>query len=182
MEFYNEEELERARLYKLFSSIFMKEPPDEILIQIKDIFGIKINDTPYGIRLDFTHLFSEPAGHLPPYESLYNYPLWDMSRLWGKATEEVQKFYQSAGLVIDEEIDLVPDHLSVELLFMSYLIEHGFIEKQKGFLERHLLAWVPEYCDEIRKHARTTFYKEVAALLKEFILIDCEEFGIEKGR
>lgn len=184
MESYAEsyyEELERAKLYKLFSSLFMERPTDEILIQIKDIFGIKFDDTLYEIGMDFTHFFSEPSGHLLPYESLYNYPLGEISRFWGKATEEVQKFYKSAGLMIDEEIDLIPDHLSVELLFMSYLIEQGLIEYQKGFIEKHLFVWVPAYCDEVQKLAKTTFYKEVAVLLREFILIDCEEFGIEKG-
>ena len=160
----------------------MQEPTNEILIKIADIFGIPGDGSLFEIRMDFRNLFSEPAGHLLPCESLYNYPLWDVSRLWGKATEEIQKCYRSAGLMIDEEIDLIPDHLSIELLFMSHLIENRFTEHQKSFLKEHLRVWVPEYCDEIQEHAQTTFYKEIAALLKEFISIECEEFGIEGGQ
>jgi len=175
---YGEGDLERAKLYKLFSALFMQEPTDEMALQIKNMFKMTFDDTTYEIRMDFARLFSITAGHLPPHESLYNYPLADKPRLWGKATEEVQNFYESVGLMIYEEMDLIPDHLSAELFFMNYLIEQGLIDYQMSFFEKHLLSWVPEYCVEIKKHAQTTFYKEVAELLKEFILSDSEEFGI----
>lgn len=180
MAFYSGEDVERAKLYKLFSSLFVQEPSDEMLVEIKNIFGMRFNDTLYEIKIDFAHLFSETSGRLLPYESLYNYPLGDKPRLWGKATEEVQKFFRSAGLTIDEEIDIIPDHLSAELLFMSYLVESGLIERQKRFLGEHLLVWIPEYCFEIQRHAQTTFYKEVATLLKELIVSDGEEFQIKR--
>lgn len=180
--FYDDDELERANFYRLFSSLFIRDPADQTLIEIEDIFGLKFHDTANEIRADFTHLFSEPAGHLPPYESLYNYPLWDKPRLWGKATEEVQRFYQLSGIVIDEETDLIPDHISAELLFMSYLIDNGYIEHQKRFLQNHLFAWIPLYCDEVKRQAQTSFYKQIASLLREFIVIECEEFGIIRGQ
>lgn len=181
MAFYGGEDIERAKLYKLFSSLFIQEPRNEIVMELKNMFGMKFNDTPFDIRMDFAHLFSEAAGHLPPYESLHHYPLGQSPKLWGKATEEVQKFFQSVGLTIDEEIDLIPDHLSAELLFMSYLVENGLIEHQKSFLEKHLLAWVPEYCSEIQRNAQTTFYREAAALLRELIVSDGEAFKIKGG-
>jgi TorA maturation chaperone TorD len=59
---------------------------------------------------------------------------------------------------------------------MSYLIENDFIEQQKRFLEEHLRKWIPEYCNKIYKHAKTVFYKELANLLKEFILSEYENF------
>lgn len=179
MEFYYDNDLETINLYRLFASLFMQEPAGETLLQFVDIFGIEFPDTSDEIRTDFVYLFSVSEGRFPPYESLYNYPLWDKPRLWGKATDEVKRFYESTGLTLDEEMDLVPDHLSAELLFMSYLIENGFGEHQKNFIEKHLAVWIPEYCDEIKRFARTTFYQQMSALLREFILDECEEFGIE---
>jgi TorA maturation chaperone TorD len=76
--------------------------------------------------------------------------------------------------MIDEEISIIPDHISAELLFMSYLIENGLTEHRIKFLREHLFRWVPEYCDEIQRHANSAFYKEVANILKEFILSDYE--------
>ncbi|NTU42488.1 MAG: hypothetical protein HGA78_05455 [Nitrospirales bacterium] len=90
-------------------------------------------------------------------------------------TEEVQEFYRSVGLAMDDEVNLIPDHVSVELLFMSWLIENGLAEQEEAFMEDHLLKWLPLYCDEVRELARTGFYKDIADLLKELILTDYEE-------
>ncbi len=169
MELYSGD-AERAELYRLFSALFMKEPSEEILTQAREIFGMKFEDSAEEIGIDFAGIFLRPDLHPAPYESLYNIPPGDEPGLAGKATRDVQSFYESTGLALGEGTDLFPDHLSVELLFMSYLAENRYVEKQRRFLEEHLLRWVPEYCNEIEKHATTTFYKEIANLLREFII------------
>jgi TorA maturation chaperone TorD len=175
VEFYDEEEDERAALYRLFASLFMTEPTDEMVEQVREMFQMQFNDPPQVIRMDFGNIFYQSDLHPAPYESLYNYPLEERPRLWGRATQEVLAFYRSAGLMVDEETGLIPDHLSMELLFMSYMIENGLEEQQHTFMEEHLYPWVPGYCDEIQKHAHTLFYQEVAELLKEFILSDYKD-------
>ena len=177
MEFYNDDETERAGLYKLFSSLFLEEPDDQVILQIKDMFRMKFDDTPQEIRRDYTRLFLGQDAHLSPHESLHNYPLGEAPTLWGSATREVQACYRSAGLMIDEESGLIPDHLGLELLFMSYLIEHGLVEQQRQFMDEHLLRWVVEYWGEVEQHAVTTFYKEVAILLREFVVSDSSELS-----
>jgi TorA maturation chaperone TorD len=173
MAIIDEEDIERAELYRLFASLFSREPSDELIYQFREMFQMTFNEPPQEIRMDFTALFS---GHrLLPNESLYNYPPHDIPRLWGRATEEVEAFYNSVGLTIDEEINLIPDHISAELLFMSYLIDNRLLNEQKSFMEKHLLQWIPQYCDELNRQASTGFFKEVALLLKEFILTDYEE-------
>lgn len=179
MAFYdNVEDIERAELYKLFAGLFINEPSDEIVLQLKDMFQMKFADSPQEIRIDFARMFLGPDGRLMPYESLYNYPLGDRPRLWGRTTEEVQAFYISAGIVMDDEINLIPDHITAEMLFMSYLIENGISDLQKRFLEEHLVKWIPEYCNELQKYAGTVFYKEVANIIKEFILSEAEGFKL----
>lgn len=167
-------DIERAELYRFFAGLFMEKPADEMLLQAKELFAMKADDMPGEIRLDFTNILSSQGGLLQPYESLYNYPVGDMPRLGGKAAEAARSFYISANLMIDEQINLIPDHISAELLFMGYLVDHGFLEMQKIFMERHLLKWIPWYCDELKKLTNTAFYKEVADLLKEFILSEHE--------
>ncbi len=174
MVFNNNDDIERAELYRLFATLFIHEPSDEIIMQAKEMFQMKSAESPQQIRMDFVNTFLGPGLHMAPYESLYNYPLGDRPRLWGKTTEEVQTFYNSAGLIVDEEINLIPDHISAELMFMTYLIENGFSEFQGRFLDQHLAKWTPEYCDEVNKHAGTIFYKEIANILREFILSDYE--------
>ena len=178
MEIYDEEDAERAELYKLFSDLFMGEPTEETLLQAKELFQMKFATSPDEIRKDFARIFLNPDLHASPYESLYNFPIGEKPRLWGKATEEVKSFYESAGLTLDEDANLIPDHLALELLFMNYLIQNGLVEQQKRFLKEHLL-WVPEYCDEVQKHADTPFYKEVAKILREFMLSEQERYERE---
>lgn len=168
----NFEDEERAELYKLFAGLFMKEPEDETLVRFKDMFRMEFNETPQEIRMDFAGLFSGNGSSVRPYESIYNYAFGSRPKLWGRTTEEVLSFYRSAGLVISGEPDPVPDHMSVELIFMSYLIEKGLAERQKQFMEEHLLKWIPDCCDDIAGHARTAFYKEICGLLKELITSD----------
>lgn len=173
MAFYdNFEDEERAELYKLFAVLFVKGPEDETLVQFEDIFQMKCNETPREIRMDFARLFSGHGPHVTPYESMYNYAYGDMPKLWGNATKAVQSFYRSEGLVISEELNPVPDHIAIELIFMSYLIENGLVEQQKTFMEEHLLKWLPDCCDDIAGNAATTFYKEVSGFLKQLIVSD----------
>ncbi len=180
MESYGDEEIDRAELYKLFSALFMEEPREEVILRIKEIFRMKFNDTLHDIKTDFVGLFMRPDFHLSPHESLHNYPLGETPRLWGRAAYEVQESYRSAGLIIDDESEVIPDHLGVELLFMSYLVESDLAAQQWKFMGEHLIRWVPEFCDEVEKHAATGFYKEVAILLREFVVSD--NAGLSGGR
>lgn len=179
MRIYENEDAERVELYKLFSALFMSAPADETISEAKELFQMTFDTPPDGIRKDFGRIFLSPDLHPSPYESLYNFPMGEKPRLWGKATEEVRAFYEAAGLTLNEDATLVPDHLALELLFMHYLIQNGLVEKQEMFLKEHLL-WVAEYCDEVQKHAATPFYKEVAKILKEFILSEQERFKGEE--
>lgn len=170
----DEDDMERTELYRLFAGLFLKEPADEALVQFKDIFQMEFNETSFEIGMDFVHLFSGAAKHLPPYESFYNYPFGEKPGKWGKVTKDVRSFYATSGLMIDEEMNLAPDHISAELMFMSYLAENGLTDTQRLFLEEHLLKWIPDYCNEIKKHAATVFYREVSDILKEFLLSERE--------
>ena len=175
MQIYENEDDERAELYKLFSDLFMAEPAEETVSEAKELFQMKFDTSLDEIRNDFGRVFLSPDLHPSPYESLYNFPLGEKPRLWGNATEEVRAFYESRGLTLDEETNPIPDHLALELLFMNYLVQNGLADQQKAFLREHLI-WVPEYCDEVQKHAGTSFYKEVAKILKEFILSEQERY------
>jgi TorA maturation chaperone TorD len=175
----SDEDIERAELYRFFAGLFMQEPSDETIMQAKDMFQLEFDDTFQEIRIEYNHLFSIPNGHLIPCESLYNYPVGEKQKLWGAAAERVEAFYSSAGLMIDVETNLMPDHISAEFLFMSYLIDNRLNRLQSRFLKEHIGVWVPGYCDMLKDHASTGFYKEIADVLKEFVLFEIE--GFESG-
>lgn len=177
----NENDRERAELYRFFAVCFMMLPTDEVLMQFRDMFRVRFSETQAEIGMDFAHIFIGPWKHLPPYESVYSFSPGDIPGSWSRIAREVQAFYRSTGLVLHQQADLSPDHLSAELLFMSYLTENDLMEYQRIFFERHLFRWVPDYCDLVYGHAFTSFYKEVANLLKKFILFEYEELEIHKG-
>lgn len=175
----NFENEERSEIYKLFAGLFLKEPDDEMLLQFKEMFKMKFNETPQEIRTDFRQLFSVHGAKVKPYESFYNYSIGERPSLWGRTSGDVMSFYRAEGLDIGVEPAPVPDHLSVELVFMSYLVEKGLVEQQKKFLEEHLAKWVPNCCYDITLHAKTAFFKEISDLLKELLRSDLE--GIASG-
>lgn len=177
--FVNDDDIDRAEFYTLFAHLFMELPDEATVQQVRELFRIESEDAVEEIQDDFTRSVLTPEFRFSPYESLFNVPLGDTPRVWGKASQDVQVFYVSAGVMIDDELDVAPDHLAAELLFMSYLVENGLAEKQMRFMDEHLARWVADYCTELERHAKTAFYREIAKLLKEFIL--SEQEALTKG-
>ena len=163
MAVYDSSNIERAEAYRLLADFFLKAPEEDMLRAIKDDFELESDETAEEIRKDFDRLFSYPEGKLPPIESFF------LTLENTSSADEVSGFYTSAGLTIEEEFELIPDHIYLELLFMSYLIETNKYELQKVFLSEHLLNWVPDYCDELIKETKTVFYREVAEITRDFL-------------
>lgn len=174
MALFENDDIERYELYNLFAGLFMKEPTAEELIEMKEMLPLTFEETVEEVGGDFRFLFGLPHPAVPPYESFYRYSIGDRPGFRGRAAEEVATFYRSVGLVIHEEFDLIPDHISAELIFMSYLVWHDMEEPQRRFLDEHLLLWVPDFCDRLEATAGTVFYREVAKLLREYILSEDE--------
>jgi putative dimethyl sulfoxide reductase chaperone len=169
MAVYDYSNIERAEAYRILADFFLKTPEEGMLRTIKEDFELESEETADEIRRDFDLLFPYPEGKLPPIESFF------LTLENTSSAEEVAGFYAGAGLTIDEEFDLIPDHLYLELLFMSYLIETNRYDLQKKFLEEHLMNWVPHYCDELVKQSKTAFYREVAEITRDFLISESEE-------
>jgi TorA maturation chaperone TorD len=45
----------------------------------------------------------------------------------------------------------------------------NFVQKQKSFLEDHLMAWVPEFTSSIIKYAENPFYRNLARATEAFL-------------
>jgi DMSO reductase family type II enzyme chaperone len=95
--------------------------------------------------------------------------------------EDVVRFYDYFGYVLDEKFAWQPDHLSLQLEFMHYLC---FRESEQGaevlsyqlaqldFAERHLVSWVPRFAAQVETHAPGSLYARVVAALREFLVED----------
>ena len=133
------------------------------------------------LKVEFSKLFVGPYKlFAAPYGSVY---LDDERKVMGDSTLDVKTRYREAGLDTAKNFKDAPDHISAELEFMYYLIFKeieafsnsdtetgiGFIQKQKSFLEGHLLAWVPEFADSIIEYAENPFYLNLAKATKAFL-------------
>jgi TorA maturation chaperone TorD len=160
---------ERAESYRILADLFFGPPDAETLKSIKEDLGLESKETEEEVLADFEYLNSYEGGKMLPLESLH---ADDMN-----VADSVTDFYLSTGLTFEDEYETVPDHISLEFLFMSYLIDIDNRELQKKFLEEHIANWVPYYCEEVAKEAKTLFYREIAGITKDFIESEYEGLG-----
>ena len=133
------------------------------------------------LKVDFSKLFVGPYNlSAAPYGSVY---LENERKMMGNSTLDVRNRYREAGLDTAKTFKDAPDHISAELEFMYYLIFKeidafansdietaiDFIEKQKSFLEDHLMAWVPEFASSIIENAKNIFYTNLAHATTAFL-------------
>lgn len=135
------------------------------------------------LEVEYARLFVGPFELIaPPYGSVY---LDGNRRVMGDSTMEVIKTYQTEGLSRSEDFKDLPDHIAVELEFMSFLIykeiealeksgldaAKEFVNKQEAFLNLFLLPWVPQFCKKIEEGTDNGFYKALAGCLSAFLTI-----------
>ena len=139
------------------------------------------------LRVDYSKLFVGPYRLLaPPYGSVY---LENAPRVMGDSTLDVTNRYGWEGLQVN--LKEAPDHIVIELEFMSYLISKeieaalnrdttntaSYLSKQRDFLETHLGIWVSDFTDNVSSNAETAFYRNLACLTKSFVQEDLESLS-----
>lgn len=133
------------------------------------------------LAIEYARLFLGPfETKVPPYGSLY---LDGERKVMGDSTMGVIRFYEEMGLSRDRDCMELPDHIALELEFMSYLIyrEAEALEKsdfatalemtrkQKRFQEQFLGRWVPEFTEKIKASTDNGFYLALADCTASFV-------------
>ena len=132
-------------------------------------------DSTYEImKEDYLVLFSGTGKPLaPPYESVYR---GNDRLLFDKHTFDVRSFYESYGWVSKFRHQIPDDHLGVELLFLTILIEKylelddkacntEMSKEVKRFIDEHIFPWVPQWNESIQENARTNSYRGIGTLV-----------------
>ncbi|MDI6813869.1 MAG: molecular chaperone TorD family protein [Desulfitobacteriaceae bacterium] len=136
------------------------------------------------VLLDYDALFLVPGPQLIfPYESCYTHRNIDGSfgRLWQEPAQDMQRILQDWGIKFAEGWEFIPDHIGIELYFMSHLwhkaSEPGLAksereslsEWQERFFATHITNWAFELLDNLERKADTDFYRGVAMVLRAFL-------------
>jgi len=191
--------LQRSGLYKILASAFY--PPqagllEEIWKSAISKWSPEQNETETElnmaeIRLEYNRLFVGPnALPCPPYESVYrrDRAAPDIGMLMGPSVLDVKKRYGEAGLQIAQNFSDLPDHVSVEMEFMSFLcskeadaltrqeVETIWRRRQAEFWRAHLNPWIVQFSQTVLSNSRSIFYRSAANFLKDWIQDEGEFF------
>ena len=126
------------------------------------------------LKVAYAKLFVGPFSvAAAPYGSVY---LDEGGRVMGDSTMEVIKWYEQEGLAKSDDCKDLPDHIAIELEFLSYLaskeiaaLEQAdpetaevYADKQQSFADTLLCPWVPEFCAKIKQGSDNAFYIALA--------------------
>jgi TorA maturation chaperone TorD len=124
------------------------------------------------LREDYNLLFAgESVPLAPAFESLYNHDP-DLSQNITPVTE----FYDSYGWISKYKGKIKDDHLGIELLFLTLLIEKYLVLDDqvcivemrleiRRFIDQHIFSWILRWNDKMQKFANTLSYKGIATLI-----------------
>jgi TorA maturation chaperone TorD len=194
----------RAQLLRLLAGAFAEEPGGDYLRALRQPESLaalaqagvrfdadflqpalaRLEDT---LACEFATLLASPGG-CPPVES---------ARLTGRFQQqpyfEVQQAYRAAGFEVRGGRHAVfDDALGVELLFVAALLgrsadaqEQGDIAAQveaqkdlKRFWVQHLGRWVRGYAGLVMRATEHSFYREMAALLRDLAEDELARLGL----
>lgn len=119
----------------------------------------------------------------PPYGSYY---LDDKKTVMGESTAGADTFYRSCGLHLADDFHDLPDHITVELEFMSFLAfgqrqadatgsteeSKRLVGLQREFLGKFLMPWLEPFTAAIIADGEAPFYQAVARCTAAFINTD----------
>jgi DMSO reductase family type II enzyme chaperone len=148
-----------------------------------DLEGVDYRDFEVKYVGAFDVGFPEPP--CPPYEGFYNSGVSKTEVML-----DVSAFYRHFGLVMSQEEGKreLSDYLCAELEFLHFLtfkeaqardeneqeLLKGYILAQKDFLERHMITWLPKFCDKVQAEEGLPFYPRLALVTQTFINSDYE--------
>ncbi len=130
------------------------------------------------LRADYTRLFigidSIPA---PLWESVH---FNDERMVFQEQTMQVRAWYRKFGLQVENLHHEPDDHVGLEMAFLSHLAKLGLeaiegqnpaalkclLDAQRDFLREHMLKWIPQWCDQVEKHASTDYFRGLSCIVR----------------
>jgi TorA maturation chaperone TorD len=214
----------RADMYRFLTTVFLEPPTPDLVASICDALILDDLASVFGeaaisalrryaefpdmdvaeLRQEYMDIFSVPTGrYVMPFEDVYLGMKEDGGQergpLLGEQAIAVQQIYRITGAEMHKTRNELPNHVGIELAFMSFLCEREaaldaevddqprpsgaqsdlaalavYRQLQRQFLKRHLLNWFPKLSRAIQANSRTLFYQGLGQLTEVFIAWDSE--------
>lgn len=194
----------RAQLFRLLAGAFAEEPSRAYLQALRqpeslaalaqaglcfdaDFLALPLERVVDDLACEFTTLLAAPGG-CPPVES---------ARLTGRFQQqpyfEVRRAYRVAGFEVQRgRFAVFDDALGVELLFVAALLDRVAGAQEQGntaarvrtqkdlkrFWVQHLGRWVRGYAGLVGRATEHSFYRVMAALLRELAEDELARLGV----
>lgn len=155
----------------------------EAKLFVRQLQKIKSYKSEEWIKLqeEYSALFEGTRGfNLPLWESVYK---GSENILLDENTLKVQQYYKAWGIGVTKDIKQPCDHIGLEFSFLAWINKSmlktlkennidefkNHIEGQLEFLNKHVLTFLPSFCERLREKASHDFYKEMSHFLLEYI-------------
>ncbi|MDA0117003.1 molecular chaperone TorD [Vibrio sp. T11.5] len=170
----------RSFLTGLGENSHLKPAIDKLVIALNRL--IDREDAQLELAADFCDLFLKSnKDSALPYASIY---IGNSGLLNDQPAADMAELMAKHGIEVDKGLNEPADHLAIELDFLGNLIiqaneldqerhmEDSFAE-QEGFIQQHLLSWVPQFSKHCETLDKFGFYSAAALLLVTFLELDC---------
>jgi TorA maturation chaperone TorD len=92
------------------------------------------------------------------------------------AGKKVNEFYYSYGWQSKPQGKIPDDHLGIELLFLTKLVDKYMVldddpccsemrSEIRRYIDQHLLSWIPRWNEDVQEYAHTYCYKGIGTLI-----------------
>lgn len=195
----------RELTYSFLSHLFLEEVTEGFLARLAEeppalegelgryavgLAGADLTAARTGAAAEFAALLlNMSADPVHPYESVYT----SAERLlMQRSRDEVLAAYRAQGFERSGDLNVPEDHAGIELEFMARLCRkeadalasgdearvEAAREAQRAFLRDHVLAWLPQLCDDLEKRAKPGLYRGLAETTRQFLAFEREELGV----
>lgn len=176
-------------IYRLLARLWLREGDRALLRELssaplRDVFCQAGGVLPTGsateaeerLAVEFCQLFVGPAGHLPPFQSV-----WQTGQFQSPAATAMREFIDLSGYEQSRlPSGIMLDHLGVQLDVMGHLTQvcsaaasedeqaDVLLDMSRSYFFRHL-TWPSPLLDAAESRARSEFYRSVARMTRDFL-------------
>jgi TorA-specific chaperone len=154
-------------------STWVDYSPPDIIDKIRDVIDQHPNVPSFCSDLEeiYVRLFISIRGGIaaPLYQSCYEY---ENASLMGAPAGDMQKRFESKELSLDENMNEPPDHLSIELEYLYFLLETGWAGENRALLDEAasfaadiLIPWLTQFSDRLAMETAGRFYVLITSVL-----------------